>query len=179
MLREVVLPVLRLVVAAELLLVERLVRVFWSTVPAERAVEEPVLRLVVAVEELPEERLVVLLPVERLEELVLREVRSFCAKEERLEEDPVLRLIEVLAERLLEPPVERLTEGAEEREVDTEPDERLIEEDPRVVVWEEDDRDAAEDPPERRDWATASGAAIITKVMSIAAKVLIILFMAL
>ena len=70
--------------------------------PAERAVEEPVLRLVVAVEELPEERLVVavevlpeerlvvLLPVERLEELVLREVRSFCAKEERLEEDPVL-----------------------------------------------------------------------------------------
>ncbi|MBR4688763.1 MAG: hypothetical protein IKP01_10630, partial [Bacteroidales bacterium] len=150
-----------------------------STVPAERAVEEPVLRLVVAVEVLPEERLVVLLPVERLEELVLREVRSFCAKEERLEEAPVLRLIEVLAERLLEPPVERLTEGAEEREVDTEPDERLIEEDPRVVVWEEDDRDAAEDPPERRDWATASGAAIITKVMSIAAKVLIILFMAL
>ena len=52
--------------------------------------EEPVLRLVVAVEVLPEERLVVLLPVERLEELVLREVRSFCAKEERLEEDPVL-----------------------------------------------------------------------------------------
>ena len=48
------------------------------------------LRLVVAVEVLPEERLVVLLPVERLEELVLREVRSFCAKEERLEEDPVL-----------------------------------------------------------------------------------------
>lgn len=158
--------------------------------PAERAVEEPVLRLVVAVEELPEERLVVavevlpeerlvVLPVERLEELVLREVRSFCAKEERLEEDPVLRLIEVLAERLLEPPVERLTEGPEEREVDIEPDERLIEEDPRVVDWEEDDRDAAEDPPERRDWATASGAAIITKVMSIAAKVLIILFMAL
>ena len=89
MLREVVLPVLRLVVAEELP-VDRLVRVFWSTVPAERAVEEPVLRLVVAVEVLPEERLVVLLPVERLEELVLREVRSFCAKEERLEEDPVL-----------------------------------------------------------------------------------------
>ena len=143
------------------------------------AEELPVERLVVAVEELPEERLVVLLLVERLLEPVLREVRSFCAKEERLAEDPVLRLIEVLAERLLEPPVERLTEGAEEREVDTEPDERLIEEDPRVVVWEEDDRDAAEDPPERRDWATASGAAIITKVMSIAAKVLIILFMAL
>ena len=179
--------VLRLVVAAEELLVERLVRVFWSTVPAERAVEEPELRLVVAAEELPEERLVVLLPVERLVELVLREVRSFCAKEERLAEDPVLRLtdgledrlVETLAERLLEPPEERLTEGPEEREVDTEPDERLIEEDPRVVVWEEDDRDAAEDPPERRDWATASGAAIITKVMSIAAKVLIILFMAL
>ena len=189
---------LRLVVAAEELPVERLVRLFWSTVPAERAVEEPVLRLVVAAEELPEERLVVavevlpeerlvvLLPVERLVELVLREVRSFCAKEERLAEDPVLRLtdgledrlVETLAERLLEPPEERLTEGPEEREVDTEPDERLIEEDPRVVVWEEDDR-AAEDPPERRDWATASGAAIITKVMSIAAKVLIILFMAL
>ena len=167
--------------------------------PAERVVEELVLRLVVAAEELPEERLVVavevlpeerlvvLLPVERLVELVLREVRSFCAKEERLAEDPVLRLtdgledrlVETLAERLLEPPEERLTEGPEEREVDTEPDERLIEEDPRVVVWEEDDRDAAEDPPERRDWATASGAAIITKVMSIAAKVLIILFMAL
>ena len=186
---------------------DRLVRLFWSTVPAERVVEELVLRLVVAVEELPEERLVVaaeelpeerlvvLLPVERLAEPVLREVLSFCAKEERAEEDPVLRLtealaerlvegaeerlIDVLAERLPEPPVERLTEGPEEREVDTEPDERLIEEDPRVVVWEEDDRDAAEDPPERRDWATASGAAIITKVMSIAAKVLIILFMAL
>ena len=64
---------LRLVVAAEELLVERLVRVFWSTVPAERAVEEPELRLVVAAEELPEERLVVLLPVERLLELVLRD----------------------------------------------------------------------------------------------------------
>ena len=74
--------------------------------------------------------------------------------------------------------MERLTEGAEEREVDTEPDERLIEEDPRVVVWEEDDR-AAEDPPERRDWASASGAATITKVRRTAAKVLIILFMAL
>ena len=62
------LPVLRLVVAVELL-VERLVRVFWSTVPAERAVEEPVLRLVVAAEELPVERLVVAadeLPVDRL-----------------------------------------------------------------------------------------------------------------
>ena len=45
----------------------RLVRVFWSTVPAERlvVVEEPVLRLVCAEEVLPVERLVVLLPVER------------------------------------------------------------------------------------------------------------------
>ena len=174
--------------------------------PAEREVEElvlrlvvalevlPVERLVVAAEELPEERLVVLPLVERLLEPVLR-VRSFCAKEERLAEDPLLWLTEGLEERLLETLAERLVEGAEERlvdmlaerlleppeerEVDTEPDERLIEEDPRVVVWEEDDRDAAEDPPERRDWATASGAAIITKVMSIAAKVLIILFMAL
>ena len=201
----VVEEVLRLVLALELP-VDRLERVFWSTLPAEREVEEPVLRLVVALEvlpverlvvaaeELPEERLVVLPLVERLLEPVLR-VRSFCAKEERLAEDPVLRLIEGLVERLLETLAERLVEGAEERlidmlaerlleppeerEVDTEPDERLIEEDPRVVVWEEDDRDAAEDPPERRDWATASGAAIITKVMSIAAKVLIILFMAL
>ena len=61
--------VLRLVVAAEELPVDRLVRVFWSTVPAEREVVEPVvLRLVVAVE-LPVERLVcaeVELPVERL-----------------------------------------------------------------------------------------------------------------
>ena len=177
---------LRLVVAAEELLVERLVRVFWSTVPAERALEELELRLVEAEEVLPEERLVVLLPVERLE-LVLREVRSFCAKEERLEEDPVLRLtegledrlVDALEDRLVDTLAERLLEPPEEREVDTEPDERLIEEDPRVVVWEEDDRDAAEDPPERRDWATASGAAIITTVMSIAAKVLIILFMAL
>ena len=71
-----------------------------------------------------------------------------------------------------------LIEAPEERLVETEPDERLIEEDPRVVVWEEDDR-AAEDPPERRDWASASGAATITKVMRTAAKVLIILFMAL
>jgi hypothetical protein len=178
---------LRLVVAAEELLVERLVRLSWLTVPAERAVEEPVLRLVVAEEVLPEERLVVLLPVERLLEPVLREVRSFCAKEERLEEDPELRLMEgledrladALEDRLVDTLAERLLEPPEEREVETEPDERLIEEDPRVVVWEEDDRDAAEDPPERRDWATASGAAIITKVMSIAAKVLIILFMAL
>ena len=139
------------------------------------------LRLVVAEEVLPEERLVVLLPVERLveEDPVLREVRSVCTKAERLEEAPEERLTEGLEERV---PIEEerlLIEAPEERLVETEPDERLIEEDPRVVVWEEDDRDAAEDPPERRDWATASGAAIITKVMSIAAKVLIILFMAL
>ena len=74
---------------------------------------------------------------------------------------------------------DKLAEGAAERPEDIEPDERLlIEEEPRVVVWEEDDR-AAEDPPERRDWATASGAATITKVRRSAAKVLIILFMAL
>ena len=177
---------LRLVVAAEELLVERLVRLSWLTVPAERAVEEPVLRLVVAEEVLPEERLVVLLPVERLLEPVLREVRSFCAKEEWLEEDPELRLTEgledrladALEDRLVDTLAERLLEPPEEREVETEPDERLIEEDPRVVVWEEDDR-AAEDPPERRDWASASGAATITKVRAIAAKMLIILFMAL
>ena len=57
-LREVVavlLPVERLVVAVP---EERLVLRFWSTVPAERAVEEPVLRLVVAAEELPVDRLV-------------------------------------------------------------------------------------------------------------------------
>ena len=139
----------------------------------------PVLRLVVAEEVLPLERLVVLLPVERLVEPVLREVRSFCAKAERLEEAPMERLTEALPERLAETLAERLAEAPEERVGETEPDERLIEEDPRVVVWEEDDRVAAEDPPERRDWASASGAAIITKVTRNAAKVLIILFMAL
>ena len=139
------------------------------------------LRLVVAEEVLPVERLVVLLPVERL---VLVEdprlVRSFCAKEERLEVALTERLAEGAAERvLIAAPEERLADTApEERLVETEPDERLIEEDPRVVVWEEDDR-AAEDPPERRDWASASGAATITKVRRTAAKVLIILFMAL
>ena len=64
---EDVLPVERLVV---LLPVERRVRSSWFVVPAERVVEEPVLRLVVAEDVLPVERLVVLLPVERL-------VRSF------------------------------------------------------------------------------------------------------
>ena len=162
----------------------RLVRSFWVAVPGERVAEEelPVLRLVVAEVELPLERLVVPLLVERLLELepVLR-VRSFCAKEERLADAPAERVAELPVERLMEGLEERVApiEAPEEREGATEPDERLIEEDPRVVVWEEDDRDAAEDPPERRDWATASGAAIITKVMSIAAKVLIILFMAL
>ena len=185
---EELLPLERLVVA--LLLPEerlvvpfwvaalRLVRSFWTAVPAEREAEEevPELRLVVAEEELPLERLVVLLPEERLVVpfwlLELRLVRSFCAKAERVEDAPVEWLTEALAERPADAPEERLTEGV------AEPDERLIEEDPRVVVWEEDDR-AAEDPPERRDWASASGAAIITKVMRSAAKVLIILFMAL
>ena len=186
---EVLLPEERLV-APFWVAVLRLVRLFWSTVPAERVVEEelPALRLVVAEEVLPLERLVeALLPEERLEvllpeerlvlplcELELREVRSFCAKEERLED--------ALAERFIEAPEERLEDAfivaPAEREGATEPDERLIEEDPRVVVWEEDDR-AAEDPPERRDWASASGAATITKVMRTAAKMLIILFMAL
>ena len=45
----------RLVVLPEVL---RLVRVFWSALPAERAVVEPVLRLVVAAEELLVDRLV-------------------------------------------------------------------------------------------------------------------------
>ena len=86
----------RLVVVPEVL---RLVRVFWSVLPAERAVVEPVLRLVVA-EVLPVERLVVADPVE------LRLVRSFwvAVPEERLVVEPVLRL--VVAEVLL--PVERL-----------------------------------------------------------------------
>ena len=56
-LRLVVVEVLRLVLALELP-VDRLERVFWSTLLAERVVEEPVLRLVVAAEELPVERLV-------------------------------------------------------------------------------------------------------------------------
>ena len=188
------LPVLRLVVAEVELPLERLVVPLWVEVPrlvrsvwtvglAERvAVEElPVLRLVVAEVELPLERLVVPLLVERLPVLepVLR-VRSFCAKEERLADAPAEWLIELPVERLMEGLEERVApiEAPEEREGATEPDERLIEEDPRVVVWEEDDR-AAEDPPERRDWASASGAATITKVRAIAAKVLIILFMAL
>ena len=64
----VVEEVLRLVLALELP-VDRLERVFWSTLLAERVVEEPVLRLVVAAEELPVERLVDAeeeLPVDRL-----------------------------------------------------------------------------------------------------------------
>jgi len=178
---EVELPLLRVVVPlwVEVL---RLVRSFWVAGLVERvAVEElPVLRLVVA-EVLPLERLVVPLLVERLLELepVLR-VRSFCAKEERLADAPAEWVVEVPEERLTEGLEERVApiEAPEEREGATEPDERLIEEDPRVVVWEEDDR-AAEDPPERRDWASASGAATITKVRAIAAKMLIILFMAL
>ena len=170
-----------------------MVRSVWTVGLAERvAVEElPELRLVVEEVELPLERLVVPLLVERLPVLepVLR-VRSFCAKEEWLADAPAEWLIELPVERLTEgleervapidAPEERVApiEAPEEREGATEPDERLIEEDPRVVVWEEDDR-AAEDPPERRDWASASGAATITKVRRTAAKVLIILFMAL
>ena len=66
-------PELRDVVAV-LLPVVRLVRLFWSTVPAEREVVEPevVLRLVVTEELLPLERLVVPLWVP-----VLRLVRLF------------------------------------------------------------------------------------------------------
>ncbi len=62
--REVLVPVLRLVEE------DPEVRVFWSTVPAERVVELPVERLTV--------------PVERDVLPVLRVVRSVCAKEERL-----------------------------------------------------------------------------------------------
>ena len=87
----------RLVVLPEVL---RLVRAFWSALPAERAVVEPVLRLVVAEVLLPVDRLV----VAELEELRL--VRSFwvAVPEERLVVEPVLRL--VVADVLL--PVERL-----------------------------------------------------------------------
>ena len=87
------LPVLRLVTA--LLPVERLVRVFWSTVPAERVVEEPVERLVAAEEEPREVELepvlLVALPVPRwvaepVERVVVpvERVRSFCTTAERL-----------------------------------------------------------------------------------------------
>ena len=77
----------------------------------------------------------------------------------------------------MEEPEERLAEEPEENPVE-EPEERLIEA-PRVVVCEEDDRDAEEEPPERRVWASASGAAIIAITMNIAAMELIILLMAL
>ena len=61
------LPLLRLVVAELLLPVERLVRVFWSTVPAERVVELPVVAELREVVELPVPRWVEeLLPVERV-----------------------------------------------------------------------------------------------------------------
>ncbi len=146
------------------------------------------------------ERLVVAVPeLLRLVELevelpVLRCVRSFWTSmlrlgavlAERLIEEPEDRLMEELAERLVEEPVDRLTEELVERLMEEpeerpieEPEERLIEEDPRVVVCEEDDRDAEEEPPERRVWASASGAAIIAIVMNIAAMELIILLMAL
>ena len=69
LLERTAVPALRSVEVALRLVAEpvlRLVRVFWSTLPAERlvVVEEPVLRLVCAEEVLPVERLVEL-PVER------------------------------------------------------------------------------------------------------------------
>ena len=107
---------------------DRVVRVFWSTLPVERTVEEPVERLVVAVPrlvaelELPVERLVRVfwstLPAERVveepvERLVIAEL-----------ELPVERLVRVFwlavpAERVLEEPEERLTE-------ELLPEERLV-----------------------------------------------------
>ena len=141
------------------------------------------LRLVVAEDVLPVERLVVLLPVERLvlPLCVLREVRSFCAKEERLAEVPAERLTEALEDLVAEGPLEDLLELEEiwAERLAEEPPDRLMEEEPREVVCEEDDREAVEEPPERRDWASASGAAIIAIVMKSAAMELIILLMAL
>ena len=77
--------------------VERVVRVFWSTLPAERVVEEPVERLVVAVPVLPVLRLVVC-ELELLEEPVERLVRVFwlTAPAERVEEELAERLMEAL-----------------------------------------------------------------------------------
>ena len=145
--------------------------------------EEPVERLVVAAEELPVLRLVCaeeVLPLERLLELLLErlvlplwlleELRVvFCAMElaERDAEAPLVRLglLEILAERLA---------------VEEPPDRLLMEEEPREVVCEEDDRVAVDaSREERRDWASASGAAIIAVAMKRAATVLIILLMAL
>ena len=132
------------------------------------AEEQPVLRLVCAEEVLPVERLLVLLLERLVLPLWLLELRFvFCAMElaERDAEAPLdrLGLVEIFAERLA-----------------VEPPDRLMEEEPREVVCEEDDRVAVEAPPEeRRDWAFASGAAIIAIVMKRAATVLIILLMAL
>ena len=126
------------------------------------------LRLVCAEEVLPVERLVVLLERLVVPLWLLEEPRVvFCAMElaERDTEAPLdrLGLVEIWAERLA-----------------VEPPDRLMEEEPREVVCEEDDRVAVEAPPEeRRDWAFASGAAIIAIVMKRAATVLIILLMAL
>ena len=87
---------LRLVVAVPVAEpADRVVRVFWSTVPAERVAEEPVERLVAAEEEPREVELepvlLVALPVPRwVEEPVERvvvpveRVRSFCTTAERL-----------------------------------------------------------------------------------------------
>ena len=130
--------------------------------PVEREVEEPVERLVLA--ELEDPRL----------------VRSFCAKEERLAEDPAERFTDALEDREAEGLLDRLElEEIWAERLAEEPPDRLMEEEPREVVCEEDDRDAVEEPPERRDWASASGAAIIAIVMKRAATVLIILLMAL
>ena len=107
---------------------DRVVRVFWSTLPVERAVEEPVERLVVAVPRLVAE---LELPVERL-------VRVFWSTlpAERVVEEPVERLTEeelLPVERLvvaeLELPVEKPSGTFEwKTQVLEEPEERLTEE---------------------------------------------------
>ena len=97
---------LRLVVAVPVLAepADRVVRVFWSTVPVERVVEVPVERLVVAVPRLVAE---LELPVERL-------VRVFWSTlpAERVVEEPEERLTEELL------PVERLVVAEVEEPVD-------------------------------------------------------------
>ena len=118
---------------------DRVVRVFWSTLPVERVVEEPVERLVVAVPrlvaelELPVERLVRVFwstlpaervveePVERLTEEELLPVERLVVAELELPVDRVVRVfwLAVPAERVLEEPEERLTE-------ELLPEERLV-----------------------------------------------------
>ena len=95
-------------------------------------------------------------------------------------EGPAERVTEALEDRLAEGPLDRLElELIWAERLAEEPPDRLMEEEPREVVCEEDDREAVEEPPERRDWASASGAAIIAIVMKSAAMELIILLMAL